>query len=161
MGDLDANKIKEALIRGITPLDQRISGFRNEAISKAWAKFVKSSTKKLMRGDTTVDEWKASFSGFAGELAGSVGGEEGEAILAEADGATAVVEEAFAPPSSMRWIVIGGIAATALAYWWMKREEKQNRRLLIATPEIVAGTPRRRPATIDIPEEDIIEAEEI
>lgn len=157
MGDLDPNKMREAIVQGLTPLDRRIASYKNSAMSQAWVQFAQGPTKKLLAGDITVDEWKHALGGFCTKLAQGIPPAEAEAVLRDASGAALAVEEVFDPPSPMRWLVIGGVAATALAYWWLKREEGEKEKLVAATPALVAGTPRkRRPATLDLEE---VEAE--
>lgn len=160
MGDLNPEAVREAVARGLAPLERRVAKLKNENTLKAWNKLAKS-TKKLLSGDATVDEWKGALGDFSARAARSVGGADAEAIIQEANGAAIIVEEAFDPPSPMRWLIFGGAAATALVYWWLKKEEKEKSRIPVATPEIIAGTPRkgRRPA-IEV-EEAEAEFEEI
>src|SRR6476620_10527998 len=136
MVDLDPNKVKAALMRGLAPLDQHLTDLKNESVITAWEAFLRGTTKQLLMGDITVDEWKTELANFAREVAKVSQKIEGDVIMADAEQAAAVVEEAFAPPSKMRWLIFGGIAASAIAYWWLKKEERQNQRLLVATPEI-------------------------
>lgn len=148
MGDLNRSTVRQALITGLSPIKRRVTALGDKQLTQTWSQFSKVSSKSLLDGEITVDEWKGVFGDFCTRLAGTVGGDEGEMILAEANGAATVVEEAFDPPSPLRWWLLGGAAVTVLAYWWVKRDEKEREKLAIATPEIVAGSPRKkRPAT--------------
>lgn len=160
MGDLDPAKVRAAVLRGLAPLEQRIAALKSKKAAKAWAR-LNEDTAKLLNGDSTVDEWKASLGQFGGIVVKDLKDPAQQtAIISDVNLAAAVAEEAFDPPAFPRWLIFGGLGAAALAYWWMKREEKQ-REIPIATPQIIAGSPRTKKikAVIEEADDEIEDAE--
>lgn len=143
-------RVQVAVFQGLTPIEARLTQLKDKDALKAWGAFTQGPTKKLLGGDITVDEWRESFGVFCQGVAQTkIPTPALQGIVADADGAVVLVEEAFNPPSPMRWLLWGGVAATAIAWWWMRRDEKQEK-LLVATPSTITGTPRAKRPVIDI-----------
>lgn len=144
MGDLDPKKVRAAVLRGLMPVERRISALKNKSAAAAWGRFNKDATHKLLRGDITVDEWKGALAQFGGIVTKGVKDPATQQALAEdVNNAAIIVEEAFEPPSPLGWLIFAGVAATGFAYWWMKREEGEKKEIPIFVPEVAGGTQRK------------------
>lgn len=153
-------QVRVAVFQGLSPIETRITRLKDGDALRAWGSFTQGPTKKLLSGDITVDEWRDAFGGFCQKVAQTkIPAPELQALIVDADGAVVLVEEAFNPPSPMRWLLWGGVAATAIAWWWLRREEKQ--KLLVATPASITGTPRAKRPVIEVEEIEEAEIEEI
>lgn len=155
-------RVRVAVLQGLSPIEARIVQLKEETTAHAWAAFTKGPTQRLLSGDLTVDEWKGALGTFCQNIAQTkIPAPELRAIAVDADGAAVLVEEAFDPPSPTRWLLWGGVAATAFAWWWISREEEQKEKLLVATPASITGTPRARRPVIEVDQVEEAEIEEI
>ena len=155
-------RVRVAVSQGLLPIEARIAKLKDGDTIRAWGSFTQGPTKKLLSGDITVDEWRDAFGGFCQRVAQTkIPSPELQGLMADAEGAVVLVEEAFDPPSPMRWLLWGGVAVTAFAWWWIRREEKEKQKLLVATPASITGTPRAKRPVIEVEEVTEAEIEEI
>lgn len=156
MGDLDPVKVKEAVVKGLKPVELRAAALKNKNVSAAWNQFAAGSTASLLRGEITIDEWKSALGQLGGIIVQSSTTTDQQQALAEINEAAKLVEEAFSPPSPLTWLIFLGVAATGLAYWWHKRQESK-KTLPAATPDLLFGS--RRKVAIPAIEDEEEEAE--
>lgn len=153
MGDLDPAKIKAAVTQGLSLLEPLIAASKNEAAIDAWNALAGTATKKLLRGEISVDEWESALATF-GTTFVQAAPDSRETIAVTVNRVGQIVEEAFTPPSNLTWLIFAGLAATGLAYWWTKKQESEKREIPVMHPNNLLGSRRKAKIPVAEPEEE-------
>ena len=163
MGDLDPNRVKAAVQQGLALIEPLVIEIKKDQVTEAWNGFLRGSTASLLRGDISVDQWKADLGAFGIVFVKSVPASSVPVVVNATNGAAQIVEAAFTPPSNLTWLLFAGAGVMGLAYWWMKKQESQRQEVNVLPAADLFGTKRREKVSLPIadPEEEEAEFEEI